>query len=176
MLTLTRKSDYALVAMSELARCAPGWVSARNLAETIHVPLPVLTNILHQLLHHGLVNSARGARGGYCIAKPPEQISLAELIEAVEGPVKLTLCCPVEVDCESEEPKCDLEKDCRIKAPLQRVHRSLQRFLRQVDLANIAFYQAPVSLGVLVGDNHGVGPAFQPVNRQAGKPIPQIES
>ncbi len=151
---LTRKCDYALVAMSELARRAPGWMSARNLAETIHIPLPVLTNILHQLLHHGLVNSARGARGGYCLAKPPERISLGELIAAVDGPVKLTRCCPADLDIDREETKCNIEENCRIKAPVRRVHRRLQKFFSQVDLANIAFDQVPVSLGVPAGHNH----------------------
>lgn len=150
MLSMTRKADYALVAMSELARHAPKRLSARRIAEAVRVPLPVLTAILHQLLHQGLVTSTRGAQGGYCLAKPAGEISLGELIEAVEGPAKLTLCCSEESAAAVGDTKCDLEVGCRIKEPLRRVHRSLQHFLSQVDLAYIAFDSEPV---VLLGNS-----------------------
>jgi len=96
MLTLTRKTDYALVALSHLAhRLAEdaGPVSARIIAETHGLPLPLLMNILKELAQAKLVNSTRGATGGYALALSPERISLLEIINAIEGPVKLTACC-----------------------------------------------------------------------------------
>ncbi len=149
MLSLTRKADYALVAMAALARSAPERMSARRLADIVHVPLPVLTNILHQLLHHGLIESTRGAQGGYRLAKGPDRITLFEMIEAVEGPVMLTRCCSDDEPVEDQSGKCDLEFDCRIKEPLRRVHESLRHFLAGVALSQIASEETPVRLGVV---------------------------
>lgn len=136
MLTLTRKADYALLAMADLARRDRTRASAREIAGSVGVPLPVLTNILHQLLHRGLVSSAKGSKGGYQLAKLADEISLAEMIDAVEGPFKLTICCATEVTC--DENRCNLEDNCQIKGPVRKVHQSLRRFFGQVTLAHIA--------------------------------------
>lgn len=149
MLTLTRKADYALVAMAQLAKRAPGRISARDIAERVKIPLPVLTNILHQLLHSGLVSSVKGSKGGYRLARDPNHITLAEMIDAIEGPFKLAVCCSsggVDVS-----QSCELEDSCDIKEPVQRVHTSLRHFLNQITLTHIAFTEVPVSLGISVG-------------------------
>lgn len=153
MLSLTRKADYALVAMAELARRAPVRISARRISQSVRVPLPVLTNILHQLLHEGLVTSTRGAQGGYLLSRQPNQISLAALFDAMGGPVKLTACCPTETDL--DESTCNLEPTCQIKGPVQRVHHSLRQFLGQVTLAHVAFDTVPVHLGLPNGKQPG---------------------
>lgn len=138
--------------MSELARRAPQRVSARKLAEQVGLPLPVLTNILHHLLQFGLVASTRGARGGYCLARRPEEISLREMIEAVEGPTKLTMCCTTDQEVAADDSQqCEIEDSCRIKGPVQRVHESLRSFLSDIDLNHIAFERVPVALGIDVG-------------------------
>ncbi len=149
MLSLTRKSDYAIVAMAELARSTGGRASARTLSELTSVPLPVLTNILHMLVGAGLVQSSRGAQGGYRLSVPPEQISLFSIMAAVEGACQLTLCCaePGSAAGGSVKHQCDLEDDCRIKAPIRRVQERLKTFLDGVDLAYIAFDQMHVPLG-----------------------------
>ena len=127
----------------------PSW---RKLAEQVCLPLPVLTNILHHLLQFGLVASTRGARGGYCLARRPEDISLREMIEAVEGPTKLTMCCATEQEVVADDSQqCDIEDSCRIKGPVQRVHESLRSFLSDIDLNHIAFERVPVALGIDVG-------------------------
>ena len=156
MLSLTRKADYAVVALASLARRGAARTSARELADSTHVPLPVLTNVLHQLLRHGLVTSALGSKGGYRLARPPAEISLAELIDAIEGPFKLTLCCSAAEGepCATDAPEaatCDLEDSCQVKEPLQRVHSSLRQFLNQVSLAHIAFDEVPIGLTATVG-------------------------
>lgn len=146
MLSLTRKADYAVVALADLARRGASRASAREISETTRVPLPMLTNILHQLLHHGLVNSTLGSRGGYCLSRPPGEISLAELVDAIEGRFRLALCCGNETDC-SDDP-CDIEENCLVKEPIRRVHSSLRHFLDQVSLAHLAFNDVPVGLVV----------------------------
>ncbi len=146
MLSLTRKADYALVAMAELARRHPASVSAREVARRVRVPLPMLTNILHQLLRHGLVASTMGSKGGYYLAKRPEEISLAEMIEATQGQFRLTTCCTD--DSGLDDHMCNLEETCLVRDPVRNVHQSLRRFLSQVTLAHIAFHRAPIVLGL----------------------------
>ncbi len=145
MLTLTRKADYALVAMAELARRFPGRASAREVAVRSHVPLPMLHNILKQLLHEGLVTSTMGPTGGYGLSRAPEQISLAEMIDAMEGRFKLTLCCST--DCETDGG-CELEPDCQIKGSVRKVHAGMRHFMSGFSLAQIAFDDVPVPLGL----------------------------
>lgn len=151
MLTLTRKADYALIAMAHLAKHAPDSISAREIAEYVKVPLPVLTNILHQLLHSDLVTSVKGSKGGYRLAKDPNHITLAEMIDAIEGPFKLAICCTT--DSVDLPQACELANSCNIKEPVQRVHNSLRHFLSQVTLTHIAFTEVPVSLNISLG-NH----------------------
>ena len=145
MLTLTRKADYALVAMAELARRFPGYASAREVADRAHVPLPMLHNILKQLLHEGLVTSAMGPTGGYSLSRAPEQISLAEMIDAMEGRFKLALCCATDFEADAG---CELEPDCQIKGPVRKVHAGMRHFMSGFSLAQIAFDNVPVPLGL----------------------------
>ena len=142
MLSLTRKADYALVAMADLACQEPTRVSAREIAERSHLPLSVLTNILKRLTHKGLVTSTRGAKGGYRLARRPGEITLADLIRAVESPIRFARCC--HTDEGDDEGECDKEDVCRIKGPVRRVHQSLREFLGQVTLAQIAWDTVPI--------------------------------
>ncbi len=97
----------------------------------------MLTNVLHQLLHHGLVTSAMGSKGGYRLARAASEITLAELIGAIEGQFRLAACCDDEP--ELNDPVCDLAESCQIKGPVKRVHDALRGFLGDVTLAQIAF-------------------------------------
>jgi Rrf2 family protein len=85
---ISAKVDYAVRAAVELASVDEGEVVKGDvIAEAQEIPLKFLENILGELKHHGLVNSRRGAHGGYWLAKPAEEISLADLVRAVEGPL-----------------------------------------------------------------------------------------
>ena len=154
MLSLTRKTDYAVVAMSHLAHQG-GRVSARLLAERLGLPLPALMNVLNQLGRSGLVDSQRGPNGGYGLARSAGEISLADLICAVEGPVQLTHCCeetPV-----LEDRRCDLETGCAVKTPIRRVNEVLRSFLESVSLDQIASNSVPVDLSVKMSDSAALG-------------------
>ena len=85
MLTITRKADYALVAMADLAEQYPKTVRTRDIAQRLRIPAPVLQKILTRLASCGLVVSIAGPAGGYHLSQPPEEISLAEVIGAIEG-------------------------------------------------------------------------------------------
>jgi Rrf2 family protein len=148
VLTLTRKADYGLLAMAELARRWPARASARELADVTSVAWPVLTNILHRLRRYGLIVSTMGGKGGYSLARTAESISLADIIEAIEGPPRLTLCCGGHQESGDEPHDCELEPDCRIKRPIRRVHASLRNFLDQVTLARIAFDDDPTPVAL----------------------------
>ena len=144
VLSLTRKADYAIVALSDLARRGASRSSARAVSERTQVPLPVLTNILHKLSNHGLVTSVMGAKGGYALVRPPAEITLAQIIDAIEGTFRLTICC--ESDQSPEPSECNLQDNCQIVEPLRRVHERLRQFLGEVSLAEIAFYTTPIEL------------------------------
>ena len=84
---VSAKVDYGLRAMIELAAAGDGPVKGERIAEAQQIPLKFLENILLELKHAGLVQSQRGAEGGYWLARPPAEIALAEVIRAVEGPI-----------------------------------------------------------------------------------------
>ena len=145
MLSLTRKADYAFVAMAELARHSPHLVSAREISRSIGVGLPILTNILHRLLQQGLVTSTMGSKGGYQLARPPDRINLADMIDAIEGPFKLAVCCGDHGSMRHDDD-CELSSSCRIKEPVRRVHQGLRDYLSGVSLAELAFDRQTVEL------------------------------
>ena len=155
MLLLTRKTDYALLALASLARQAPSGASARSLAERLKLPLPVLRNILKQLTSRGLLKSTRGTRGGYRLARSPNQITLAQLLEIIEGPVRLARCCSVPEG--DEEAECQLEESCLIRGNMRKVHASLMQFLDEVTLDQLA------------EETHGAG-----VAAESGAKLPRL--
>ncbi len=140
MLTLTRKTEYGLIAMCHLARIGRKVVSARDIAEEHGVPLALLMNVMKKLNRAGLINSVRGARGGYVLNTAPNEVSLARLIESVEGPVNLVRCTSTR-----EDRRCGLTQSCTIRRSVVKVHLKLRQFLDEVTIADLAFDEhAPV--------------------------------
>ncbi len=146
MLTLTRKADYALVAMADLTRQNPAVVSSSDIADRLRIPLPALQVIMTTLARQGLVASARGARGGFRLSRPPARITVAEIIEAVEGPFRLTICCRPELG--GQEAECDIEDVCPIRDPVRKVHELVEGCLSGVTLAELAYDKVPAPLGL----------------------------
>ena len=144
MLTLTRKTEYAMIAVCHLAQVGQKVVSARDIAEEHSVPLPLLMNVLKKLNRSGHVKSVRGARGGYVLGIAPEEFTLAALIEAVEGPVHLVRC----TNPDKEGRRCGLTGTCFIRRPVAKVHERLRTFLNAVTIADIAFDERQPPLGV----------------------------
>lgn len=135
MLSLTKKSEYGLVAVCHLAREQDKVVSARDIAERHHVPLPLLMNVLKSLNQAGIISSTRGARGGYQLAVDPTQLSLQALIEAIEGPVRFVPCAP---GADGGGRGCDRTGFCDIRRPLHRVHEAFRDFLDCITIAELA--------------------------------------
>jgi Rrf2 family protein len=136
MLSFTKKTEYALIAVCHLAHAEGEIVSARDMARLYDVRLPLLMNVLKILNQGGVLNSVRGARGGYTLAQRPGEITLARLIEAVEGPPKLTKCA---VPPDEGGENCTLMEICPVRFPLAKVHKHFRRFLAGVTVADIAF-------------------------------------
>lgn len=141
VLSLTRKTDYALLALVDMVRSGSMKVSARVLSERLDVPLRVLTNILSQLTHHGLVSSTRGVKGGYSLAKDPAEISVAELIAAVEGPMRLTACCADPQD--GQGRLCRAVDECHLTEPIRKLQDNLIGYLARVTLEDLACNSVP---------------------------------
>lgn len=140
MLTLTRRTDYALVALARLAAVppaseAPSVLSARQIGQQYGIPVSLLMNVLKDLVKGGLVRSARGARGGYSLARPAAQITIAHVVESLEGPVRFTPCCGEEEEVACKE--CQLVPKCPITDSVRVLNGRIHEFLTEMTLADL---------------------------------------
>ena len=143
MIRISRLSDYGIVLMAHLAaREGAGPQNAREVAAEAGLPLPVVSKVLKALAREGLLVSHRGAKGGYSLARPPEQISAAEMITALEGPIGLT-------ECAVHPGQCLQEASCHVREPWQRINAVVRRALREVSLAELARPATPPPSHVL---------------------------
>jgi FeS assembly SUF system regulator len=131
MIRLGKLTDYGLVLMSQIARSRTELHTARDLASQCRLPLPTVSKILKILLQRGLLASHRGVRGGYMLVLDPQQISIAAIIAALEGPVALTEC---SLDIEG---LCDLEVSCPIKGNQRLINQVVHGALDKVMLADL---------------------------------------
>ena len=102
MIRITKQTDYGIVLLTHLAAHAERQYNAPELAAEARLPLPMVSKILKLLAREGLLASHRGVKGGYSLARPAEEISMAEIIAALEGPIAITECISVESDCSHE--------------------------------------------------------------------------
>src|SRR5579871_1105091 len=101
MLRLSKKADYALLAMRHLAADASGdAVCARELAETYAIPPELLAKVLQKLVRAKLLESQHGKTGGYVLARPARTMSVADVIQAVDGPLTVTACSDTDHSCD----------------------------------------------------------------------------
>ena len=130
---LTSLADYAVVVMAAAARRPAGArLSAGRLAEETGVPVPTAQKLMGRLASAGLLESARGTGGGFRLAREASGISLADIIEAVEGPIAMTNCA------EGSIHDCALEGSCRVKPHLSAVSGAVRGALQSVSLASLA--------------------------------------
>ncbi|OCC23966.1 SUF system Fe-S cluster assembly regulator [Croceicoccus estronivorus] len=130
---LSSMADYAVVTMSAAARhCGSGRVSAAQLADETGLPAPTVQKLVSRLTSAGLLRSIRGAGGGLQLARPAAAISLADIVEAVEGPVALTACV------EQGRHDCALEQCCTVRPHWPAVNEAVRGALAQVPLTRLA--------------------------------------
>jgi len=130
---LSHLADYAVVLMTAAAcRPAGARLSATELAGETGVPLPTAQKLMGQLTACGLLSSARGVGGGFSLAKGASEISLADIVEAVEGPIALTMCS------DSNNHECILDAHCRVKPHIGIVGNAVRGALGAVRLTELA--------------------------------------
>ena len=130
---LTHLADYAVVLMTAAARYPAGArLSATELATDTGVPLPTAQKLMGQLAAAGLLTSARGASGGFALSRPADAISLADIVEAVEGPIALTMCA------DGVNHECVLDAHCRVKPHMGIVGNAVRGALGAVSLTELA--------------------------------------
>jgi FeS assembly SUF system regulator len=146
---MSKLTDYAIVLLAHLARSSKT-LTAQELADRSGVPSPTVSKLCKELSKVGLVVSHRGRNGGYGLARPAERISVAEIVEALEGPIALTECVS------PNKAVCGLEPTCPAKASWDPVSRAIQDALQGLPLSAIVPSRtgadetapAPVTLGV----------------------------
>ena len=132
MLRLSKKADYALMAMKHLAvRTDAASASAREIAEQYDIPIELMAKVLQQLARRGLLTSHQGTRGGYRLSKPTTSISVADIIQAIDGPLTMT-------SCSTEDEQCEQFNRCNVRDPLWKIKDRIIVALETVSLAEIA--------------------------------------
>lgn len=137
MLRISRLTDYGTVLLAHLARGDADPVSAAEVATATGIALPTVSKLLKSLAKAGLVNSTRGAQGGYQLARDAREISAADVIDALEGPVSITACSAI-------GSHCDFEESCNVGGAWQRINVAIRRALDDISLADLLRTKSPV--------------------------------
>ena len=130
---LTHLADYAVVIMTAAARREAGArLSSSELAQETGVPLPTTQKLMGRLAAEGLLTSVRGASGGFALARPADAITLVDIVEAVEGPIAMTMCA------DGVNHDCVLDAHCRVKPHMGVVGNAIRGALGAVSLTELA--------------------------------------
>lgn len=142
MLRISKLTDYGIVLLARFA-AAPrdAQLSAREMAEMTELPLPVVSKMLKELASTGLLESLRGAKGGYRLARDPAAVTVAEIVHALEGPIAL-------MECTAGPGHCASEARCQVQEPWHRINRAVHDALARVTLAELARPSANALLGI----------------------------
>lgn len=150
MLKVNKLTDYAVVVLCDLLR-GDRLRSAADLAQSSGVPLPTVSKILKQLARTGLLQSARGVNGGYGFARAPSGISMAEVIEALEGPIAVTGCV------EDSGDQCEFVHQCPMNGHWNAVNVAIRKSLdevRLIDMLPEARFMDSEDLNRVIAERH----------------------
>jgi len=131
MIRISRLTDYGIVLLSHMAAHPDQVHNANEAAAEAHLPLPTVSKLLRRLAKQGLLASHRGVKGGYGLARPPERISVAEVVAALEGPIALTACAGAPSDCEHE-------RRCPVRSHWNLISLAVRQALESITLADLA--------------------------------------
>lgn len=137
MLKLSRMTDYATLVLAHLAAQPERRHSATDVAERTGLGAPTVSKVLKALARGGLVSSARGATGGYALARPATEISAVDIIDAIEGPVAVT-------ECSHEDGDCSLEDVCGVGLGWQKINTVIRRTLEGITLEELVRPEIPL--------------------------------
>ncbi len=136
MLRISKLTDYGTVVLAELAATPDAVCSAADVAQATGIGLPTVSKLLKRLARAELVLSTRGVNGGYRLAREPREISAADVIDALEGPVSIT-------ECSSSDSNCDYEHVCNVGSAWQRINVAIRSALDEVSLADLLRANCP---------------------------------
>ena len=131
MIRITKQTDYGIVLLTHLAANADRQYAAPELSVETRLPLPMVSKVLKLLARDGLLASHRGVKGGYSLARAAEEISMAEVIAALEGPIAIT-------ECVSVESGCSHEALCPVSGNWRRINDAVRTALEGISLAEMA--------------------------------------
>ncbi|HWW21673.1 MAG TPA: SUF system Fe-S cluster assembly regulator [Steroidobacteraceae bacterium] len=131
MLRISKLTDYATVILARLAAQPERRFTAAQISAETRLAAPTVSKLLKQLHRHGLVLSTRGLHGGYLLARPAGEISAAQILDALEGPVAIT-------ECASSASHCCIESTCLVSKSWQRVNFAVRRSLQEITLLELA--------------------------------------
>jgi FeS assembly SUF system regulator len=130
MLRVTKLADYGIIMLTFFANHPESTYNARDIANAVKLPLPVASKVLKLLGKSGLLTSHRGTKGGYGLARPPEEISLASIIHALEGPIAVTAC-------SDANQNCGLETECPVRTNWNMINQAIHSALDKISLAQM---------------------------------------
>jgi Rrf2 family protein len=130
MFRLSKKADYGLIALKHLAQHAEESVSAREIAAQYQIPAELLAKVLQRLARKGLLASQQGTNGGYVLARDPSAISIADVVEALDGPISITPC--------ERGSDCQQMTVCSVRDPLSKIRAKVVRVLGDTSIYELA--------------------------------------
>ncbi|OGT61501.1 MAG: SUF system Fe-S cluster assembly regulator [Gammaproteobacteria bacterium RIFCSPHIGHO2_12_FULL_43_28] len=130
MLRLGKLTDYAMLVMSQMAKTPHTVLSATTLADALHLGVPTVSKVLKMLADSTLVSSVRGAEGGYHLARPGNEITVAEVITAMEGGLAMTECC-------ESVSRCALDPACNMRGNWQKINKRVHAYLSGFTIADM---------------------------------------
>jgi len=145
MIRLTNLADYGVVLMCRMAHGPKSLHSAFQLAQETGIPVPTVSKILGALSKGGLLTSQRGLKGGFMLSKTAHEISIADIIEAIDGPIALTNCI------EKAPGDCCYETGCSMRPHWQAINGAVKGALAGISLNEVATAPAPFSFGIPEG-------------------------
>lgn len=132
MIRFSKMADYGVLLLGHLARQDGISASASEMADATHMPRPVVANLLKSFREVGLLDSRRGLHGGYWLVRTPDEITLLDVLSAVDGPVQLTDCAVADLT-----SQCDYEDVCLSRSPMKNVHERIVDLLRSTTLTEL---------------------------------------
>ena len=134
MLQLTKRTEYGLIALVHLVDRTGEFVPVREICERYPIPRRLVAEVLKELAHGDLLESQRGATGGYALAREPEDITLSEIVAALEGEPGLTSCRSLDLS----GTDCEVEPTCPIRSPIHRIREHLWGLMERTTLRSLA--------------------------------------
>jgi len=157
MLRLSKKADYGLMALQYIASVQFGdlrharVVNTKEIAEEYHIPVELLAKVLQALAKQGFIESQNGPKGGYLLARSAREITIAQVLTAIEGPLGIADCYH-----EADAPSCSCFENCNIRTPLRKVQDSIYQLLNSMTVADMMGGTPLITVQSLTATGEGV--------------------